>query len=43
MTAIEHGMLPGTHERPGGAECRCGMPWDFWNERCLSVTTEVRP
>lgn len=34
-----HSMLPGTHERPGGVECRCGMPWDFWNERCLSTTT----
>lgn len=32
-----HGMLPGSHERPCGPECRCGKPWDRWNDRCSSA------
>jgi hypothetical protein len=32
----EHGMLPGTHERPGGAECRCGQEWSYWEDMCLT-------
>ena len=30
-----HFMLPGSHERPGGPECRCGSVWDRLNDRCL--------
>lgn len=38
--AETHGMLPGSHERGGGAKCRCGMPWDYWNSRCLSFPAD---
>lgn len=31
-----HFMLPGSHERRRGAECRCGHDWDRWNDRCCS-------
>lgn len=31
-----HYMLPGSHERGDGAECRCGWGWDRFNDRCLS-------
>lgn len=34
----EHYMLPGSHERATGAECRCGWAWDRWNDRCTSQT-----
>lgn len=39
MTAVaeqsdEHRMIGGSHERPGGPECRCGAGWDWWNDRC---------
>lgn len=34
--SAEHFMLPGSHERPAGAECRCGSDWDRWNDRCCS-------
>ncbi|MFT4281196.1 hypothetical protein [Microbacterium sp.] len=40
--AETHGMLPGSHERGGGAECRCGMPWDYWNSRCLSFPAGIQ-
>jgi hypothetical protein len=30
----DHGMVPGSHERPGGAECRCGEPWSRWDDAC---------
>lgn len=32
--ADNHGMIPGSHERPGGPECRCGADWDRWNDKC---------
>lgn len=31
---IEHYMIPGSHERLGGAECSCGHEWDRWNDSC---------
>jgi hypothetical protein len=34
-----HYMLPGSHERANGPECRCGWGWDRFNDRCLSGTT----
>jgi hypothetical protein len=33
-TATAHGMIPGSHERLGGAECRCGAEWSVWEEIC---------
>lgn len=39
MTApvpVSHRMLPGSHERAGGPECRCGAPWDRVNDRCAA-------
>jgi hypothetical protein len=33
-------MLPGSHERPGGAECRCGAPWDRRFDTCENKTRE---
>ncbi len=33
----EHRMVPGSHERQGGAECHCGAAWDRWNDRCSTV------
>lgn len=32
-----HRMLPGSHERPGGAECSCGAAWDRWGETCVAA------
>lgn len=32
-----HGMVPGSHERLGGPECRCGATWDRWNDRCTTA------
>lgn len=32
----EHRMVPGSHERPGGAECVCGGAWDRWMEQCVN-------
>lgn len=32
---VVHGMIPGSHERGFGAECRCGGQWDRWNDQCL--------
>lgn len=29
-----HRMLPGSHERPDGAECICGGPWSRWDDLC---------
>lgn len=34
---VVHRMLPGSHERPGGPECRCGAEWDWWNDRCTTT------
>lgn len=39
-TRPRHGMLPGSHERPGGAECRCGAPWDRRYDTCENKTRE---
>lgn len=41
MTA-EHGMIPGSHERAFGPECRCGQPYDYWGGRCLTQAREKR-
>jgi hypothetical protein len=38
---IVHGMLPGSHERGGGAECRCGSQWDRWNDVCVKQAQET--
>lgn len=35
--AATHDMLPGSHERPGGPECRCGAAWDRWGGGCMSI------
>lgn len=35
-----HGMLPGSHERPGGAQCRCGASWDRRFDTCENKTRE---
>ena len=32
----EHRIVPGSHERAGGAECVCGQAFDSWNEKCSS-------
>jgi len=29
-------MMPGSHERGYGPECRCGANWDRWNDRCVT-------
>jgi len=39
QSSQQHYMLPGSHERAGGPECRCGWGWDRWNDRCLSQAT----
>lgn len=39
-TRPAHGMLPGSHERPGGAECRCGASWDRRFDTCENKTRE---
>lgn len=31
-----HGMIPGSHERAGGPECRCGVAWNRWADRCAA-------
>lgn len=37
---VRHGMVPGSHERMNGPECRCGgWAWDAWNDRCYSDYT----
>jgi hypothetical protein len=33
-------MLPGSHERPGGAQCRCGASWDRRFDTCENKTRE---
>lgn len=42
-----HFMLPGSHERPRGAECRCGQPWFRVDNACraqlLAVPTPADP
>ena len=35
-----HGMLPGSHERRGGPECRCGGVWFYWDGMCLEQLKE---
>jgi hypothetical protein len=39
---VAHGMIPGSHERGGGAECRCGGQWDRWNDQCLMEAWKTR-
>lgn len=39
-TRPAHGMLPGSHERPVGAECRCGASWDRRYDTCENKTRE---
>lgn len=34
--AVRHGMLPGSHERRDGPECRCGAVWLVAEDRCAS-------
>lgn len=36
----QHRMLPGSHERPTGPECRCGAEWDYWNDMCVTLESE---
>ncbi len=31
---LEHGMIPGSHERMSGPECRCGAGWIVFGSRC---------
>jgi hypothetical protein len=38
MSEGPHRMLPGSHERGHGPECRCGADWDRWNDRCCVDT-----
>lgn len=40
VEATEHRMLPGSHERPRGPECRCGAEWDYWNDECVSEVSD---
>lgn len=35
-----HGMIPGSHERGNGAECRCGASWDRYYETCPNKIRE---
>lgn len=35
-----HGMIPGSHERGNGPECRCGAGWDRYYETCANKTRE---
>ncbi|MDB4928305.1 MAG: hypothetical protein JWM10_789 [Myxococcaceae bacterium] len=37
-----HGMIPGSHERPDGPECRCGRAWLRWDDRCESTSLDGR-
>jgi hypothetical protein len=34
VKTVAHGMLPGSHEQPGGPECRCGAAWDAEQAGC---------
>ena len=36
MNTDDHRMIPGSHERLNGPECRCGSAWDWWNDCCFS-------
>lgn len=38
-----HFMLPGSHERAGGPECRCGSGWDRWNDMCATGAKAPEP
>lgn len=33
-TQLQHGMVPGSHERSNGPECRCGGAWNRWDDKC---------
>lgn len=35
-----HGMVPGSHERGRGAECRCGAEWGRWTDSCAKQILE---
>ena len=39
---VVHGMIPGSHERGGGAECRCGAQWDRWNDECFKRAEDMK-
>jgi hypothetical protein len=39
---LDHGMIPGSHERGGGAECRCGAEWSRWAGHCAAVAGPQR-
>lgn len=39
---VVHRMLPGSHERGGGAECRCGSQWDRWNDECVKNAADMK-
>jgi hypothetical protein len=34
---VEHRMIAGSHERPGGPECRCGSEWLYFEDRCSTT------
>ncbi len=33
----QHGIVPGSHERPEGPECRCGAAWSLFSDHCMEV------
>jgi hypothetical protein len=37
----KHGMIPGSHERAGGPECRCGAAWLYFEDRCAQAAKET--
>jgi hypothetical protein len=39
---VVHAMIPGSHERGHGAECRCGASWDRWNDECVKRAGEMK-
>jgi len=41
MPPEQHGMVPGSHERGNGPECRCGAGWDRWNDRCVAESAST--
>lgn len=38
-----HGMVPGSHERPGGSDCICGAPWSYWDNMCAQQLPRSTP
>jgi len=40
---VRHRMVPGSHERPRGPECRCGAEWDWWDDHCIRVAESDTP